>query len=310
MKNIILLVMFTLMAFQLRAEEVSITVNGCNLKGSLEVPKSNDPVDVVLLISGSGPTDRDGNSSLLPGKNNSLKMLSDLFYKNRVASLRYDKRAIGASDKVNEADLTFDLYINDVIEWVKFLKKDKRFSRIIIAGHSEGSLLGMIAAKRIEVSKYISLCGAGQPAYSIISEQLKKSGLPQDQIDQCDKLLDSLRNGYNVTNFPPFMNSLFRQSIQKYMISWFQYDPIVEISKLTIPVLIVGGTTDIQVDTIDAVKLNKANKNSELVIIKDMNHILKEVGTKDRSLNIASYGNPALELSLPLCSALIEFIKK
>jgi uncharacterized protein len=119
MKNIILLVMFTVIAFQLRAEEVSINVNGCNIKGSLEVPKSNDPVDVVLLISGSGPTDRDGNSPLLSGKNNSLKMLSDLFYKNGVASLWYDKRAIGASDKVKEADLTFDLYINDVIEWVK-----------------------------------------------------------------------------------------------------------------------------------------------------------------------------------------------
>jgi pimeloyl-ACP methyl ester carboxylesterase len=299
--------MLTVIVFQVRAEEVSIIVNGCNLKGTLETPKSEKPIDVVLLISGSGPTDRDGNSS---GKNNSLKMLSDLFYKNGVASLRYDKRGIGASDKMNEADLTFDLYINDVVEWVKFLKKDKRFSRIIIAGHSEGSLLGMIAAKRTDVYKYISLCGAGQPAYSIISEQLKKSGLPQDQIDQSDKLLDSLRNGYNIKNYPPILYSLFRPSIQKYLISWIQYDPIDEISKLTIPILIVGGTTDIQVDTLDAVKLNKACKNSELVIIKDMNHILKEVGTKDRSLNIASYGNPALQLSVPLCSALIEFIKK
>jgi len=307
MKNIILFVMLTVIVFQVRAEEVSIIVNGCNLKGTLETPKSEKPIDVVLLISGSGPTDRDGNSS---GKNNSLKMLSDLFYKNGVASLRYDKRGIGASDKVNEADLSFDMYINDVVEWVKYLKNDKRFSRIIIAGHSEGSLLGMIAAKRTDIYKYISLCGAGQPAYSIISEQLKKGGLPQEQIDQCSTLLDSLRNGYNVMNFPPFLNSLFRPSIQKYMISWFQYDPIVEISKLTIPVLIIGGTTDIQVDTLDAEKLNKANKNSELVIIKDMNHVLKEVGTKDRELNIASYSKPELELSVQLCSALIKFIKK
>ena len=56
--------------------------------------------------------------------------------------------------------------------------------------------------------------------------------------------------------------------------------------------------------------LSKACKNSELVIIEDMNHILKEVGTKDRSLNFASYSNPELELSSQLCSTIIEFINK
>ena len=314
MKNIILIVLLSVASFsQVRAEEVSIVVNGFNLKGTLEVPKLNQPVDVVLIIAGSGPTDRDGNSSLLPGKNNSLKMLADLFYKNGIASLRYDKRGMGASGIItNESELTFDMYINDAVEWIKFLKNDKRFSRIIIAGHSEGSLIGMVSAIRTNADKYISLCGAGQSAYSLLSEQLKSSGLPQDQIDQSNKLLDSLRSGYNVKNIPSNqnLNALFRPSIQKYMISWFQYDPINEISKLTIPVLIIEGTTDIQVDTKDAEMLSKACKNSELVIIEDMNHILKEVGTKDRSLNFASYSNPELELSSQLCSTIIEFINK
>jgi hypothetical protein len=248
MKSIVLLLAFSLVSiFQVQGQEVSIKVDGSNIRGTLEVPKSDHPVDVVLLIAGSGPTDRDGNTPLLQGKNNSLKMLADLFAKNGIASLRYDKRGIGTSDKVTENDLSFDMYVNDAVEWIKFLKNDKRFSRIIVAGHSEGSLIGMIAGTKIGIDKYISLCGAGHPAYSIIAEQLKNAGLTKEELDLNDKILDSLRNGLNVKNIPnnPIFKSLYRTSVQKYIIAWFKYDPAKEISKLKIPILIIGGTTDI-----------------------------------------------------------------
>ena len=313
MKSIILLLAFSLVSiFQLQAQEVSIAVGGSNIRGTLEIPKSDHPVDVVLLIAGSGPTDRDGNTRLLQGKNNSLKMLAELFAKNGIASLRYDKRGIGASDKVVEADLSFEMYVNDAVEWIKYLINDKRFSRIIIAGHSEGSLIGMITATKIKIDKYISLCGAGQPAFSIISEQLKNVGLSKEELDQNDKIIDSLRSGQNIKNIPanPIFQSLYRTSVQKYIISWFKYDPANVISELNIPILIVGGTTDIQVDVKDAEILNKANPKSELVIVEDMNHILKEVATKDRTINISSYTNPELELSTQLCKSIIDFIKK
>ena len=313
MKKITVILIISLVCiFQIRAEEVSIIVNGSNIRGTLEVPKSDHPVDIVLLIAGSGPTDRDGNTPLLQGKNNSLKMLTDLFAKNGIASLRYDKRGIGASDKVIENDLSFDMYVNDAVEWIKYLKNDKRFSRIIIAGHSEGSLIGMIAGTKIGIDKYISLCGAGYPAYSIIAEQLKNAGLSKEELEQNDKILDSLRNGLNIKNIPknPIFKSLYRTSVQKYIIAWFKYDPATVISELNIPVLIIGGTTDIQIDVKDAVILSKASPKSELVIVEDMNHILKEVATKDRALNFASYSNPELGLSDQLCKSLISFIKK
>ena len=313
MKKITVILIISLVCiFQIRAEEVSIIVNGSNIRGTLEVPKSDHPVDVVLLIAGSGPTDRDGNTPLILGKNNSLKMLADLFSKNGIASLRYDKKGIGASDRVIESDLSFDMYVNDAVEWIKFLKNDKRFSRIIIAGHSEGSLIGMIAGTLIGIDKYISLCGAGHPAYSIIAEQLKNAGLSKEELEQNDKILDSLRNGLNVKNIPnnPIFKSLYRTSVQKYIISWFKYDPAKVISELKIPILIIEGTTDIQIDVKDAEILSKSNPKSELVIIEDMNHILKEVSTKDRAINVASYSNPDLELSDQLCKSLISFIKK
>jgi hypothetical protein len=308
-----MLLAFSLVSIlHLQAQEVSIIVGGSNIKGTLEIPKSDHPIDVVLLIAGSGPTDRDGNTPFLQGKNNSLKMLSELFSKNGIASLRYDKRGIGASDKVIESDLSFDMYVNDAVEWIKYLKNDKRFSRIIVAGHSEGSLIGMIAGTKIGIDRYISLCGAGHPAYSIIAEQLKNAGLPKEVIEQNDKILDSLRNGLNIKNIPanPIFQSLYRTSVQKYIISWFKYDPAIVISELKIPVLIVGGTTDLQVDAKEAEILSKASPKSELVIVEDMNHVLKEVATKDRALNFSSYSNPDLELSDQLCKSLISFIKK
>src|ERR1035437_1292123 len=128
---------------------------------------------VALLIAGSGPTDRDGNN--LAMKNNSLKMLANELAKNGIASLRYDKRGIGNSKTTgfNEADIRFDNYVNDAKEWVIYLKKVLKFNNIVVIGHSEGSLIGMIVAQDKAVSKYVSVAGAGQPADKIIREQLK-----------------------------------------------------------------------------------------------------------------------------------------
>ena len=311
MKKLLLSISFLFfIAFMIKAQEVSIDVNGCTLKGSLEIPKAYKPIDVVLIISGSGPTDRDGNSSVFPGKNNSLKMLADSLFENGIASLRYDKRGVGASDKVKESELTFDMYINDAVEWVKFLRKDKRFSKVIIAGLSEGSLIGMIAAERTDIDKFISLCGAGRPAYSLIEEQLKNNKVPNELLNESKAIIDSLKLGITVKKVNPSLISIFRPSVQPYMISWFKYDPVKEISKLSVPILVIEGTTDIQIDVKDAKLLAAANKKAKLDIIENMNHILKIVPTRDRMKNLQSYYNPNLPLSAKLCKSIIKFIKQ
>ena len=237
-------------------------------------------------------------------------MLADRLFKYGIASLRYDKRGIGASDKVSESGLSFDMYVNDAVQWVKYLKNDKRFSKVIVIGHSEGSLIGMIASEKADVNKFISLCGAGRPAYSIIEEQLKNNNLPEGLLDKSISIIDSLKSGNRVQNVNPSLYSLFRPSVQPYMISWFKYDPAIEISKLSIPVLIVEGTTDIQVDVEDAKILAQKNKNSDLAIIENMNHVLKEVSTKNKLTNLQSYSNPDLPLSSTLCKTIINFLNK
>lgn len=309
MQKISLTILLSFALITIHAQEVSIISNGYKLHGTLAVPKSENPIDVALIIAGSGPTNRNGNNPL-GVKCNSYKMISELLYNNGIATLRYDKRGIGENAMVNETNLSFEMYIDDAIEWVKYLKKDKRFSNIIIIGHSEGSLIGMIAAKRIGADKFISLCGAGRPAYALIEEQLIHNKVPQELLNNCNVMMDSLKLGVTVKNVDPSLASLFRPRVQPYMISWFKYDPCKEISKLIIPVMVIGGTTDIQVDNEDAELLSKSNSHCKLEIIKNMNHILKNVATKEPSENFKTYSDDSLPLSSELCNKLIEFIKE
>ena len=156
-------------------ENVLLKTKTGNIEGTLLFPDSIKIFPVVLIIAGSGPTDRDGNNPSMT--NNSLKMLAESLCKNGIASLRYDKRGIAKSRSagLNEADLRFENYIDDASAWIDFLAKDKRFSQIIIIGHSEGSLIGMVAAQNKYVDKFISIAGMGESLDITIKKQLKKN---------------------------------------------------------------------------------------------------------------------------------------
>lgn len=274
--------------------------------GTLTVPNNFSKGEVALIIAGSGPTDRNGNNPVM--KNNSLQMLAYGLAANNIASLRYDKRGIAESKTAMtaEADLRFENYINDAKDWIALLKKDKRFSKLVVIGHSEGSLIGMIAAYQL-ADGYVSIAGAGRSADKILKEQLDKQ--PQNVKDLSFPIIDSLAQGKTVTKVDPMLFSLFRPSVQPYIISWFRYDPQVEIKKLSIPVLVAQGTSDIQVSTEDAQLLSKANSHAQLLLIDGMNHIFKIIDG-DRNANIASYSNPSLPISDKLVTGIVSFIKK
>jgi alpha-beta hydrolase superfamily lysophospholipase len=271
------------------------------------VPPAKGKIPVALLIAGSGPTDRDGNNPRM--KNNALKMLAEALYKNGIASLRYDKRGIGASKPagLKESELRFDTYIRDAVGWVQQLKQDKRFSSLVVIGHSQGSLIGMVAAQNPAVDKFISLEGAGEPIYDVLRKQLENQ--PDPVRKPAYSILDSLENGHRVKNVPPMLQTLFRPSIQPYLISWFRYHPQEEIAKLHKPVLIVQGTTDIQVSQTDAENLKKADPAAKLLIIKGMNHILKNAPA-NRQQNIKTYFDPDLPLNKELVEGVVKFIKE
>ena len=140
------------------------------IHGTLVLPSGDGKVPVVLIIAGSGPTERDGNNPLLPGKNNAYKMLADALAADGIASLRYDKRGIGASRAAGgkESDLRFDNYVDDAAAWVGKLAENPRLSKVIIAGHSEGSLIGMLAASRTKAAAFVSVAGVAKRASDVM----------------------------------------------------------------------------------------------------------------------------------------------
>lgn len=295
----------------MKSESISLKTTAGNLFGTLELPAQIPPVPVALIIAGSGPTDRDGNSAGLPGKNDSLKMLAAGLSAQGIASLRYDKRGIAASAaaKTDEADIRFETMIADAVSWLKLLQADPRFDEIVVIGHSEGSLIGMAAAKEAGIDGFISLEGAGYPAPQILMTQLKAQ-LPPPLLANVETIIDQLAAGEAVTTLPesfnqiPALTTMFRASVQPYLISWFQYDPAQTLATLTMPILIIQGTADLQVSQNDADRLLAANSSAKLALIKNMNHVCKTVPANDPQANLAAYSNP----DLPLADGLLETI--
>ena len=286
---------------------ISMDVEGVEIKGSLLLADSTIQTPVVLIIAGSGPTDRDGNNVMM--KNNSLKFLAEGLLVHGISSVRYDKRGVAESmmKGMKEEDLRFDHYVDDVAAWVDKLNNDHRFSEVIIVGHSEGSLIGMIAAQKSNPKRFISLAGAGDRAGVALKRQLKVQ--PPLFYEQCAAIIDTLEQGQLVEKVSPLYYSLFRPSVQPYLISYFKYDPQKEISKLKIPTLIVQGTTDIQVKVEDAQKLHASKTDAILVIIEKMNHLFKE-SPLDRQENILTYNNPDLPVIPELIEEIYSFISE
>ncbi|MFJ7972632.1 alpha/beta hydrolase [Psychrobacillus sp. NPDC096389] len=288
---------------------VEVKVEGGMMSGQLEIPDGQGPFPLMVIIAGSGPTDRNGNSIALPGKNNSLKMLAEDLAKEGVATIRYDKRGVGKNMSLasKEEDLRFDHYIDDAAAWVQLAKEDARFSNVGIIGHSEGSLIGMVASQKADADVFISIAGAGRPIDEVLLEQLQVQ-LPANLLKESTEILEKLKQGEQVKTVSPELQSVFRPSVQPYMISWLQYDPAEQLQKLNNPILLVNGNTDIQVPVKDAELLHEAKKDSELLIVDNMNHILKEAPA-DREGNIATYSNPDLPLAKGLIDGIVEFLE-
>ena len=284
------------------------TLSG-SIHGTLTMPKnSSGKLPVVLIIAGSGPTDRNGNSPKLDLETNTYKELAEGLGKNGIASVRYDKRMIGESVTQNkEADLRFDDYVDDAVGLIQMLDQDERFSKVIVIGHSEGSLVGMLACRDQPVKGFISLAGAGQQADKIMTEQMKSK--PQYMQDEFKTLLDSLKKGKTIDNIDPRMYSIARPSIQRYLMSWFRNDPAKVIKSLKIPILIIQGNTDLQVAVTDAERLKKAKYDATLIVIPNMNHVLKDAPA-DRDQNLATYNKPDLPLKAELVPDIVKFINE
>lgn len=290
---------------------VALDVPGGKVEGTLLMPPSAaGKVPVVLIIAGSGPTDRDGNSAALPGQNNSYRLLAEALAADGIASLRYDKRGLGASKVTSfrETDLRFETFVGDAASWVSFLRNDARFGTITVAGHSEGSLIGMLAARAARADAYVSIAGVAKGAADLIRDQLRiQLASSPDLLAAAEQTLTVLQSGKTVETPPPALAAALRPSVQPYLISWFKYVPSVELARLTIPVLILQGTTDTQVPVTEAKALQVAKPDARLRLVEGMNHVLKAVS--DPAKQVASYSDPTLPVVPEVPKAIGEFVR-
>jgi hypothetical protein len=278
------------------------------LYGELETPEGDGPFPVVIIIPGSGPTDRDGNSPGIPGKNDSLKLLAEELANNGIASLRYDKPGAGKNIQlaVAEEEMRFDHFVDHAISWVELLKEDDAYSKVGIIGHSQGSLTGMLAAQESEVDTFVSIAGAGNSIDEVLYNQLSEE-LTGELLEESEHILEQLKGGTEVENVSQELYSVFRPSVQAFTSSWMQYDPAEELGKLDISTLIVNGDNDLQVSVQESEKLSEASADAEILLIEGMNHILKEA-PEDREGNIETYSDLNLPLAEGLIDGLIEFL--
>lgn len=280
------------------------------LHGSLVVPEGDGLRDAVLIWSGSGPTDRDGNSrpSL---NNNGLKMLAHGLGEAGFIALRTDKRGIGQSAAAvsDEADLRFEDYVDDAVNWARFLADLPGVRRVFLLGHSEGGLVATLAARRFRAAGLVLLAAVGFPAADLIRRQLAAPGIvvPKPLLAEIDTVMTALEAGRTVPSVSAELNAQYRPSVQPYLISWFKYDPAAELARLSLPVFVVQGDNDLQVSTDDADRLSAVREGIKLLKINGMNHVLK-VAPKDREENFATYAKPLLPLAPGLVDAIARFL--
>ncbi len=295
------------MGFAQRTEALTLYTPTGDLMGTMVLPEEIEQFPIVLIQAGSGPTDRDGNSPF-GVRANSYRMIADALARKGIATVLMDKRGIAASTPAgtDESELRFTTYVDDLISWVKYIEKDKRVESIALAGHSEGSLVAMLAAEKVKVHSYISIAGTGEN----ISKTLVGQVSAQDENTGAvlDSLLIRIKAGKSIAVIPPGLGGLLRPSVLPYMRSWMQQEPCSSIKKLKIPILILQGSTDIQVDTTQGYNLHACAKKSQLLTIQGMNHILKNAPA-EREANLAAYNNRDLPIPEELITALATFIK-
>lgn len=249
---------------------------------------------VVLMLAGSGPTDRDGNQ---PGlRTDLLRMLAEDLAVRGVASLRVDKRGIGASRTAiaDEALMTIDLLAADAAQWVRAARKLAGDAPVIVLGHSEGGLIALLAARREAPDAIVLAATPGEPAVRTLERQLAQAPMPDDLRRRAGRILAQLTAGRNVADVPLELAPLFRPSVQPYLISWLGIDPATVLEGFAGPVLILQGDRDLQVTTADARRLAAGRpRGTRIEILAGLNHVLKPAPA-ERAANIAAYTTPGL----------------
>lgn len=302
MTSLITFLLFCSISF---AKDVEIVTPDGILKGTfLEAKNSKDLA--LLIISGSGPTDRNGNSAVVSGSNNSLKMLAESLAKNGYPSLRYDKRGIAKSTGFPpESETNFSDFVDDAMLAANKLK-EFGYKKIVIAGHSEGSLIASMIVPKVGAIGFISICGLAKNYSETIILQIEQR-MPKF-LERTKEIIDSLKSGESPEVINPTLKMMFRPSVYNFLQEVFVIEPQEKISKIECPVLVINGEHDAQVPPEDGKMLAKAANRSNYFSLDSMNHVLKNT-PKDMMSQLSSYSNPNLPINEQLIKTIVDYLK-
>jgi pimeloyl-ACP methyl ester carboxylesterase len=292
-----------------RAAPKSEPIAAGALAGTLERPAGKAKA-TVLIIPGSGPTDRDGNN-VRGVKAAPYRMLADDLAARGIATVRIDKRGMFGSKAAGDANaVTIGAYVADTGAWIAAARLATGAKCVWLAGHSEGGLVALASAHQPGICGLVLIAAPGRPLDVIIREQVAANSANAPVAGQVDAALTALKAGKHVdvsAMHPALAKGLFNPKVQDFLIDMFRYDPAALAKGASVPVLIVQGEHDIQVSRGDADRLAAAQPKAKLVVVPGMNHVLK-VAPAERVANVATYADPSLPLAPGLVEAIAAFV--
>ena len=270
-------------------------------------------VPTVLIIPGSGPTDRDGNN-LLGIKGAPYKLLAEGLAAKGIASVRVDKRGMFGSRRAiaDPNAVTIADYAADVHAWIALVRKETGGSCVWVAGHSEGGLVALASSKSPgDICGLILLAAPGRPVGEVLREQVRTNLGGTPLYGQAISGIAALEKGrrVNAGGVHPALLQLFRPEIQGFLISMMATDPARLAADFHKPILIMQGERDMQVSVSDAEHLKAAAPHAKLVLLPSANHILKVVNSTDRAANMVAYSKPNLPLAPGVVDEIAGFIR-
>jgi uncharacterized protein len=281
------------------------------LKGTMLAPASGG-MPMMLILPGSGPTDRDGNNPL-GVKASTYRLLAEGLAARGIGTVRIDKRGMFASGAA-VADgnaVTIDDYVVDVGAWTASVRKQTGAPCVWLLGHSEGGLVALAAAQKApDICGLVLIAAPGMPLGDVMRRQLRSNPANAPMLAEALSAIDSLETGkrVDVTGMNPALLPLFTPAVQGFLINVLSYNPAKLISTLSKPVLIMQGKRDIQVDVADAERLKQAYPKAELVLLPNVNHVLKTVTSNDMRANAATYADPTLPLAPSVVDPIVSFV--
>lgn len=267
---------------------------------------------VVLIVPGSGPTDRDGNGPI-GLRASTYRLLAEGLAARGIGTVRIDKRGMfGSRAAVADPNaVTVGDYATDIHSWASVIRQRTRASCVWVLGHSEGGLVALVAAQDMaDLCGLVLVSTAGRPFGVVLREQLRSNPANAPILEQALSAIARLEAGQrvDVSGMHPALLSLFQPTVQGFLINEFSFDPAKLIATCRQPILIVQGERDIQVGVGDAKQLAHANPAAKLALLPDTNHVLKAVTSNDLATNVASYARPDVPLAPGVIDVIASFI--